>query len=54
LDIPHLNGPALPGGQYLLDALAKKAMPLRYAIAAPSEQEIELYCLVLDIRAVVF
>jgi hypothetical protein len=35
-----LNGTTFPGGKYLLDPLAKKAMPLGYSFAAPSEKKV--------------
>jgi len=54
LDVSHLNGAPLPSGQDLLDALSKQPMPLRYPVAAPSQQEIELDGLALQIGPVMF
>jgi hypothetical protein len=40
LDISHLNRATFPGGQYLLDSLPRKTVPLRYSAAGPSEKKI--------------
>jgi hypothetical protein len=54
LDVPHLNGAQFPGRQYLLDALSKKPLTLRYPVAAPSKKKVQLHCLALQIWPVVF
>ena len=54
LDISHLNGAPLPGGQYLLDTLPKNTVPLRDSAAAPSEKKVKLHGLALDIGTIVF
>jgi hypothetical protein len=48
-----LNRAPLPSGQYLLNALPKNTMPLRYPATAPSEKKIQLHGLALQIRPVV-
>jgi hypothetical protein len=54
LDVSRLNRATLPGGQYLLDALAKDTVAFRDSAAAPAEKKIELHGLSLQIGAVVF
>ena len=54
MDVSHLNGAPLPGRKYLLNPLAKKAMPLGDPFATPSEEKVELYGLSLYIGPVVF
>jgi hypothetical protein len=53
LDVSHLDRAAFPGGQYLLDTLAQNTVALRDPSAAPSEEEIELHGLALQIGTVV-
>jgi hypothetical protein len=47
LYIARLYGTSLPGGEDLLNALAKNAVALGDPAAAPSHQEIQLHCLAL-------
>ena len=53
LYVSHLDRAAFPGGQYLLDTLAQNPVALRDPAAAPSEEEIELHGLALQIGTVV-
>jgi hypothetical protein len=53
LYVSHLDCAAFPGGQYLLDTLAQNTVALRDPAAAPSEEEIKLHGLALQIGTIV-